>query len=293
VNGDDAPGDEVHAPDRDPLALDQGTADRLLAGTLDPADAPPAYAEVARVLAAAAGPPQPGELAGEAEAVARFAAAAAAGTSRRRRRARLAVASAAVLGLLTVGGVVSVTGGAPTAGAWLNRTVDAVVGHTRTADSHATIAPTAGSTATTTAGSARDGTPPGRVAGATPRRGTYPERLCAAWQPGRGRNLDAAALQALAATAGGADRIPAYCQALDRGQRNGDGGAQEDRPAPPGNPQADKPDQKSGKKSSTRTRPASLTGPDPRSRQDQARTANSCHSPVMPRRLWAPRSSST
>jgi hypothetical protein len=124
-----------------------------------------------------------------------------------------------------------------------------VVGHSRTADSHATIAPTAGSTATTTAASVRGGTLPGRVPGATPRRGTYPERLCAAWQPGRGRNLDAAALQALAATAGGADRIPAYCQALDRGQSNRDGGAQGDRPAPPGNPQGDKPDKKSGKKS--------------------------------------------
>jgi hypothetical protein len=246
VSGDDAPGDDMHAPDRDPLALDQGTADQLLAGTLDPADAPPAYAEVARVLAAAAGPPQPGELAGEAEAVARFAAAAA-GTSRRRRRrlARLAVASAAVLGLLTVGGVVSVTGGALTSGTWLNRAVDAVVGHSRTADSHATIAPTAGSTATTTAASVRGGTPPGRVPGATPRRGTYPERLCAAWQPGRGQNLDAAALQALAATAGGADRIPAYCRALRRGRSNGDGGAQQDRPAPQGN----KPDKESSKKS--------------------------------------------
>jgi hypothetical protein len=246
VSGDDAPGDDMHAPDRDPLALDQGTADQILAGTLDPADAPPAYAEVARVLAAAAGPPQPGELAGEAEAVARFAAAAA-GTSRRRRRrlARLAVASAAVLGLLTVGGIVSVTGGAPTSGTWLNRAVDAVVGHSRTADSHATIASTAGPTATTTAASVRGGTLPGRVPGATPRRGTYPERLCAAWQPGRGQNLDAAALQALAATAGGADRIPAYCRALRRGRSNGDGGAQQDRPAPQGN----KPDKESSKKS--------------------------------------------
>jgi hypothetical protein len=58
VSGDDALGDEMHAPDRDPLALDQGTADRLLAGTLDPADAPPAYAEVARVLATVAGRPR-------------------------------------------------------------------------------------------------------------------------------------------------------------------------------------------------------------------------------------------
>ena len=54
--------------DSDPLALDQGTAERLLAGTVDPADAPPAYAAVAEVLAAAAGPPQPDELIGQLQA---------------------------------------------------------------------------------------------------------------------------------------------------------------------------------------------------------------------------------
>jgi hypothetical protein len=38
-------------------------AERLLGGRLDPEDAPPGYAEVARVLRAAAGPPCPDELA--------------------------------------------------------------------------------------------------------------------------------------------------------------------------------------------------------------------------------------
>jgi hypothetical protein len=251
VSSDDALGDEMHAPDRDPLALDQGTADRLLAGTLDPADAPPAYAEVARVLTAAAGPPQPGELAGEAEAVARFAAAAAGpsrGPARRRRLARLAVASAAVLGLLSAGGAVSATGGVPATGKWLNRAVDAVVGRSRTADSGTTVAPPAGSTATTTAASVRSGGLPGRVPGTTMQRTIYPERLCAAWQPGRGTNMDAAALQALAATAGGGDRIAAYCRALDR--RGSDGDGQGSRPAPSGNgnQQGNQPGDQSGGK---------------------------------------------
>jgi hypothetical protein len=52
--------------------LDDDTAERLLAGRLPPEDAPPPYARVARVLRAAAGPPTPEELAGEAAALAAF-----------------------------------------------------------------------------------------------------------------------------------------------------------------------------------------------------------------------------
>jgi hypothetical protein len=54
---------------RDPLALDGNTADRILSGSVPPADAPPGYADVVRVLEAAVAPPQPVELAGEVEAV--------------------------------------------------------------------------------------------------------------------------------------------------------------------------------------------------------------------------------
>jgi hypothetical protein len=52
--------------------LDDDTAERLLSGLLPPEDAPPAYAEVARFLRAAAAPPTPGELAGQPAAVAAF-----------------------------------------------------------------------------------------------------------------------------------------------------------------------------------------------------------------------------
>jgi hypothetical protein len=52
--------------------LDDDTAERLLAGRLDPLDAPPPYAAVARLLQAAAAPPAPDELAGEPSALAAF-----------------------------------------------------------------------------------------------------------------------------------------------------------------------------------------------------------------------------
>jgi hypothetical protein len=57
-----------------PAPLDQETADRLLAGQLDPADAPPGYGEVARLLAAASAPSTGDELASEEAALAAFAA---------------------------------------------------------------------------------------------------------------------------------------------------------------------------------------------------------------------------
>lgn len=45
--------------------MDDVTADRLLSGRLAPADAPPGYAQVARLAQAATGPAAPSELAGE------------------------------------------------------------------------------------------------------------------------------------------------------------------------------------------------------------------------------------
>jgi hypothetical protein len=54
------------------VPLDADTAERLLSGRLDPDDAPPGYAEVARLLQAAAAPADPAELAGQAAAMAAF-----------------------------------------------------------------------------------------------------------------------------------------------------------------------------------------------------------------------------
>ena len=62
---------EVH-----PVELDMNTADRLLAGAIAPEDAPPGYAEVARLLEAASAEPTADELPREAEVVAMVATAA-------------------------------------------------------------------------------------------------------------------------------------------------------------------------------------------------------------------------
>ena len=61
----------------DPFALDTGTAERLVAGSLDAGDAPPEYHAVARTLQALRQPPDSAELAGapeEASVAARVAA---------------------------------------------------------------------------------------------------------------------------------------------------------------------------------------------------------------------------
>jgi hypothetical protein len=49
---------------RQPLPLDDWTADRLLAGMVDPDDAPPGYTGLARALGQARGPVEAGDLAG-------------------------------------------------------------------------------------------------------------------------------------------------------------------------------------------------------------------------------------
>jgi hypothetical protein len=62
------PRDDVHSEMR--LILDDHTIERLLAGRVEPDDAPPGYAEVARVLRAAAVAPDPADLGLEIEHVA-------------------------------------------------------------------------------------------------------------------------------------------------------------------------------------------------------------------------------
>jgi hypothetical protein len=58
-----------------PVPLDMETADRLLGGAVPPEDAPPGYAEVARLLEALSAEPTSHELAREAEVVAKVASA--------------------------------------------------------------------------------------------------------------------------------------------------------------------------------------------------------------------------
>jgi hypothetical protein len=64
--------DMPEGPGRPIEPVDADTAERLLAGRLDPDDAPPGYAEVARLLGTAAAPADASELTGEAAAMAAF-----------------------------------------------------------------------------------------------------------------------------------------------------------------------------------------------------------------------------
>jgi hypothetical protein len=110
------------APEPDPLDLDEETAERLLSGRLRPADAPPAYAGVARLLASAAAPEAPDE-AQAAPVMAAFRAAhqpshaRSPARSRQARQARVAARAATwaavlvVLTLLLAGGAVAAASG--------------------------------------------------------------------------------------------------------------------------------------------------------------------------------------
>jgi hypothetical protein len=103
--------------DMDRFALDAGTAERLVAGAVDVADAPPAYRGVARTLQALREVPDSPELFGEQAAVERIAAAVVLERpSRRARRSRrtslraIRFATAAVVscGMFLAGGLASV-----------------------------------------------------------------------------------------------------------------------------------------------------------------------------------------
>jgi hypothetical protein len=115
-------------PTSDPLDLDDETAERLLSGRLHPADAPPAYADVARLLADAAALEAPDE----AQAAPVMAAFRAANQpprvrSRQARRTRVAARAAAraavfvVLTLLLAGGAVATATGLRVPDLWQRR----------------------------------------------------------------------------------------------------------------------------------------------------------------------------
>lgn len=210
--------------DRDRLALDEGTAERLLTGRMDSADAPPGYGGAAAVLAAASAPPDAEELAGEAEVVAVFAAAARSHPVELRlvpRRSRMVTklltvkAAAAVLGVLMTGGVAAAaTGNLP---APAQQAAHALLGG-------AGVPAPAEATATTRAH------PVGPDAAGPAALG-----LCRAWSAGQGgqhgQRLDAPAFAALAKAAGGGDQIAAYCARVTASAAGGSGRGQD---GPPG-----------------------------------------------------------
>jgi hypothetical protein len=195
--------------------LDEDTADRLLGGRLDPADAPSGYAPVARVTRAATGPVTPEELAGEAAAIATFRAVAHASppiTVPRRApmpsRLFSVKAAAVVVAVLSVGGVAAAAGKLP--------------GRSQQAAQHASTTSQAGSSERAHSGGATGAHGPDAT-------GPAKDGLCQAWRSGQGSTngsrMEATAFEALAKAAGGADKVAAYCQAALAAKGAGHAGA--------------------------------------------------------------------
>lgn len=225
-------------PDADPLALDDETVERLLRGELPPAQAPPGYAEVARLLAAATAPPSPGELAGQAAALAELRtvtrprrAAIGARRAARPRRRRTGLAIVVVAGALVTGGVAgAATGHLPGSVRDAARSIFASPGDRTPPDSP--TRPGSPPDPGTTGGPASTGAttgPPGSQPTGTSDRGPAStasgldnKGLCQAYLARKGgeqgKTLDTPALQALARAAGGEEKITGYCADLLPGQ---------------------------------------------------------------------------
>jgi hypothetical protein len=228
--------------DADPLALDEETVERLLAGDLPPSRVPPGYARVAALLAATTAPPTPEELGGQAEVLAelravtwrpRRAAAHTRRAARPPRRRWAGLAAAALAGVLVTGGAaLAATGNLPGPVQNVARSIlgngggagpvaptepgqgTAAAGPNRTSTS-ASTGPTAGAEGRQPAGTGGPGTD---STAAGKRAGPDVEGLCQAFVAGRGaeqgKKLDATAFHDLAKLAGGAEKIPSYCEGV-------------------------------------------------------------------------------
>ena len=244
MDADDASFADMRRPftDPDPLALDEETVERLLAGDLPPSQAPPGYARVAALLAATTAEPTPKELAGQAAVLAELrtmtrtrragAHARRAGTHTRRaarppRRRWAGLAAAALVGALVTGGAaLAATGNLPGPVQNVARNLlgngggPGPVAPTEPGQQPAAAGPSHASTSASTGPTAGiEGRQPAGAGGP----GTHPtaagpdvEGLCQAFRAGKGaeqaKKLDATAFQALAKLAGGADKIPSYCE---------------------------------------------------------------------------------
>jgi hypothetical protein len=157
---------------------------------------------VARLLAAVAAPAAPEELAGEQEALAQFAAVHSRPPTRASRRTAvpsksftMKAAAAALVAVLSIGGVA-----AAATGLLPGRTH-----HVADRAPAAAVASTAGH----------------GIGAAVADLDAAAQGLCRAWQAGggtdHGRRTDSEAFQALAAAAGGADNVAAYCKDVTTG----------------------------------------------------------------------------
>ena len=210
----------------DPLALDDDLAERLLDGDLRPDQAPPGYAEVAALLAAAVAAPSPAELAGQEAALAELRAATrarralprATGRPGRRRRVGLLVA-VAVCGLSTTGIAAAATGTLPdpirNAARRILATVDDATSMPSTTPGRQP-APGTGDGAAVGATSEGQGPRPAGVPEATAGTGAVNDGPCRASKVGKGpdrsKKPNAGTSQAPVEAAGDADNVTSECQ---------------------------------------------------------------------------------
>jgi hypothetical protein len=214
-----------------PSAADQDVLERLLDGRLDPGSAPPDYCGLARLLAAAAVPAAPQELAGEQLAVATFAAMSQPHppTLVPRRTARpskvftMKAAAAALVAVLSIGGVAAAaTGLLPDQASPVADQASASTGADAAAHGlgQAAVANMGGTAHAGAPDSQGRASAVGPDATAAARTG-----LCRAWQAGQGtdngRRMDSVAFQALVTAAGGADKVAAYCEDVAAGSSAG------------------------------------------------------------------------
>ena len=221
----------------DPLVLDDDSADRLLAGRMDPADAPPGYAVAATVMAAATAPARTSELDGVESALDLYRAALAERPSPPRRPfmlVKLLTVKAAVAvftGALLVGGVAAAaTGTLPDAA---QRVVDRVAntGQSPAGEKGQDVGDAAstgaashgqgqGSGASEHGQAGSQGTPTGPDLSKIDKTG-----LCTAYMAAQGGatggKYDATAFQALERAAGGADKVAEFCKDVTAPASNG------------------------------------------------------------------------
>jgi hypothetical protein len=252
MSDDDALGPDMHRPlgflESAPPA-DQDILEQLLDGRLDPASAPPGYAGLARLLAAAAAPAAVEELAGEQLARASFAAEMRSHppilsprrTAVARKAFTMKAAAAALVAVLSLGGIAAAATGLLPGQA---SPVAEQAAATTAADAAAqglgkAAAANVGGTAQAGASDAQGREEAvGPDATAAARAG-----LCRAWRAGQGndqgRRMDAVAFHTLADAAGGADNVAAYCEDVTVGastDARGQGQASPPSSGPPADP---------------------------------------------------------
>jgi hypothetical protein len=228
---DSALGPDMHPPLGFPEAAlpaaDQDLLEQLLEGRLDPASAPPGYGGLVRLLAAATAPAAPEELADAQQTMAAFAAAMRSHpptlvprrTAVPRKVLTIKAAAAALVAVLSIGGVAAAAGGLLADQA---SPVADQAPATTGADAAAHGLGKAAAANLGGAADARSADGQGRASAVGPDASAAARAgLCRAWQAGQGadhgQKADSVAFQALVEAAGGTDNIAGYCQDLAAG----------------------------------------------------------------------------